>query len=170
MSDEALQSHDDLEALNSDPSELEPLSPTSEELEALLEEVPEEKKSRLIQLLIASSTSFRGPIPPPRLLEQYGLIVDDGAERIFKMAENQSEHRMSLENHAVKEGIKQSARGQLFGFILGVLGLFLAFILAMYGHETVAGIFGTTTIVGLVAVFVIGKRGQDQDQDIKEID
>lgn len=41
----------------------------------------------------------------------------------------------------------------------------IAFGLAMLGHDTVAGIFGTTTIVGLVTIFVIGKKGQSKDSD-----
>jgi hypothetical protein len=41
--------------------------------------------------------------------------------------------------------------------------MLVAFALAYIGHDTVAGIFGTTTIVGLVTVFVIGKRKQSKD-------
>jgi len=32
--------------------------------------------------------------------------------------------------------------------------------LAAIGHDTVAGIFGATTVVGLVTVFVIGKKSK----------
>jgi uncharacterized membrane protein len=78
------------------------------------------------------------------------------------MAEKQSGHRMQLEDHAVKEELKQSRLGQIFGFILGVVGMGLASALAILGHEAIAGIFGTTTILGLVTVFVLGKRAQQK--------
>ncbi len=84
------------------------------------------------------------------------------------MAENQSNHRIQLEDFAIKEELKQSNRGQMFGFILGIFGMGLAAILAILGHEAIAGIFGTTTIVGLVAVFVIGKNVQQKDLIEKE--
>lgn len=70
---------------------------------------------------------------------------------------------MHLENYAIKEELKQSGRGQVFGFILGILGLSLATMLTLLGHEAIAGIFGTTTIVGLVTVFVVGRKYQQKD-------
>jgi len=81
----------------------------------------------------------------------------------MKMAENQSSHRIDLEKHAIKEELRQSKNGQIFGFILAILGMLIAFGLAYLRHDTVAGIFGTTTIVGLVTIFVIGKRKQSKD-------
>ncbi|MDN4164742.1 DUF2335 domain-containing protein [Cytophagales bacterium LB-30] len=110
-----------------------------------------------------SASSFSGPIPPPELLKGYNEVVKDGAERILQMAEKQSNHRIQLENHAVREELKQSRLGQIFGFTLGLIGMLLASALAFYGHETIAGIFGTTTIIGLVTVFVIGKKSQQNE-------
>lgn len=81
------------------------------------------------------------------------------------MTEKQSAHRIQLEDHAIREELQQSRRGQNFGFALGVLGLILATVLALMGHEVIAGIFGTTTIVGLVTVFVIGKRAQQKEDE-----
>lgn len=52
-----------------------------------------------------------------------------------------------------------------FGFILALVGLIITFFLAYYGHEVVAGILGTTTIIGLVTVFVLGKKHQNIDNN-----
>ncbi|WP_240644872.1 DUF2335 domain-containing protein [Cyclonatronum proteinivorum] len=114
----------------------------------------------MLGVTIQQSSSFTGPLPPPALLKEYSDIVENGAERIFRMTEMQSAHRMQLEDYAIKEELSQSRRGQNFGFALGVLGLILATVLALSGYEWVAGVFGTTTIVGLVTVFVIGKKAQ----------
>lgn len=35
----------------------------------------------------ASISAFQGPLPPPEVLEQYGRIVPNGADRIVAMAE-----------------------------------------------------------------------------------
>lgn len=118
--------------------------------------IPPVQKQRVLSVLIAK-TSFSGPVPPPALLQGYNDVLENGAERIVTMAEKQSMHRMQLEDHAVKEGLKQSRLGQTFGFIIGLVVLVLATLLAYLGHDVVAGIFGGSTIVGLVAVFVIGK-------------
>jgi uncharacterized membrane protein len=144
-----------------------------DELKAIIEnsEISDTNKKIIVRAFAKMSInklSFIGPIPPPNILKGYNEVVKDGAERILAMAENQSNHRIQLETHAIKEELKQSRLGQLFGFILGVLGLGLATTLALLGHDTIAGIFGTTTIVGLVTVFVLGKKAQQKDLSDKE--
>jgi uncharacterized membrane protein len=136
------------------------------DLEDIITSLPEGKRQKALDLLVSLSierTSFKGPLPPPSVLSEYNKIVENGAERIMNMAEKQSVHRIEIEKHAIKEELKQSSNGQIFGFILAVLGIISAFVLAIMGHDAVAGIFGTTTIVGLVAVFVIGKKKQSNE-------
>jgi uncharacterized membrane protein len=146
-----------------------------EEIQTIIEDadIPQEKKYSIIKAFfqvtsIKQSSTFRGPIPPPEVLKGYNDIIENGAERILTMAEKQSTHRMQLENHAIREELKQSRLGQVFGFILGIVGFGLATFLALYGHETIAGIFGTTTIIGLVTVFVLGKKSQHNDLEEKQ--
>lgn len=138
------------------------------ELERIIQFVPEEKQEEalkaILSLSIKTSSEFIGPLPPPSILADYNHTIKDGAERIMKMAENQSSHRIEMEKHAIKEELLQSKRGQSFGFILAIFGILVAFVLAYLGHDTVAGIFGTTTIVGLVTIFVIGKKRQNKEQ------
>lgn len=137
------------------------------DLEELIQFIPDDKKKDAIRIIssfsIRTASSFSGPLPPPSILSEYNKTVEDGAERIMKMAENQSGHRIELEKLAIKEELKQSGRGQLFGFILALIGMGIAFGMAYLGNDTVAGIFGTTTIIGLVTVFVIGKKEQKQE-------
>jgi len=139
----------------------------SNELEDLIKFIPAEKQTEAIKILssisVKEASSFSGPLPPPSILSGYNDVLENGAERLMKMAENQSTHRMKLEKHAIGEELKQSKIGQIFGFILAMVGMGIALTLALYGHDTVAGIFGTTTIVGLVTVFVIGKRNQKNE-------
>ncbi|MFW5895383.1 MAG: DUF2335 domain-containing protein [archaeon] len=137
------------------------------ELKEIIQYIPDDKKDEALKVITAQSiehsTSFSGPLPPPSILDEYNNVLDNGAERIMKMAENQSNHRIEMEKHAIKEELRQSKTGQNFGFILAIIGMIIAFLLAYLGHDTVAGIFGTTTIVGLVTIFVIGKKRQDKE-------
>lgn len=141
-----------------------------EELKPILSdpEISKENKQIIVKTFMGltiqkEATSFSGPIPPPEILSGYNDVVQNGAERIINMAEKQSNHRMQLEDHAIKEELKQSRLGQIFGFTLGLVGMGLATTLAILGHEAIAGIFGTTTILGLVTVFVLGKKSQHKD-------
>jgi len=143
--------------------------------EAVKQKIPglsgsDEEKTGILQAFISTTVheTFRGPLPPPVLLKEYNEVIRDGAERVFEMAEKQVLHRLQLENHALKEELKQNRNGQLFGFILSLTGLGLATLLAMSGREMIAGIFGTTTVIGLVTVFVIGKRIQQKSPGAKD--
>ena len=146
-----------------------------QEVQLILDDLPDEKRQVIIKSLVkvsfsssSTSSTFSGPIPPPELLAGYNNVLTNGAERIVSMAERQSNHRMQLENHVIKEELRQSEKGQNFALAIAILGLILASGLAILGHETIAGIFGTTTIVGLVTVFVIGKKAQNQDIEDKK--
>ncbi|GHT31390.1 membrane protein [Bacteroidia bacterium] len=140
----------------------------SEDLVSILSdpELSKEKKEQIVRTIgnisIQQASMFSGPVPPPEILKGYNEIIPNSAERMLVMAEKQLGHLIEIENHAIKEELKQSRLGQLFGFILGLVGFGLATFLAFFGHETIAGIFGTTTIVGLVTVFVLGKKVQKE--------
>jgi uncharacterized membrane protein len=104
-----------------------------------------------------------GPLPHPRTLREYDDIIDNGAERIVTVFEKQSDHRMQLEKKVITSQTTQSLLGQIFGFVIAIVFLIAGIYLVINDYE-VAGItiFGLD-IVGLVTVFVIGKRKQKKD-------
>lgn len=122
-----------------------------------------EKEKDLIIQVVRVSRSFRGPLPPPEVLAHYNDVIQNGAERIMKMAENQATHRMTLENQAITSQLSQSKKGQIFGFIIAVLLIGSSVFLAISGYEGLAKVLGGTTILGLVAIFVTGKYLQKKD-------
>lgn len=137
----------------------------SQEIKDIIQYIPDEKKDEVLKVITAQSIeqkTFSGPLPPPAILEKYNNIIENGAERIMKMAENQSKHRIELEKYAIKEELRQSNNGQKYGFVLAIIGMLIALLLAYIDHGTVAGIFGTTTIIGLVTTFVIGKTKKNK--------
>jgi len=78
--------------------------------------------------LIAAASRFAGPLPPPDLMAKYDQILPGSAERILKMAENEQ----MVSNEISLKLTKYIGRGQLFGFILGLVtiigGLFLIYV------------------------------------------
>lgn len=119
--------------------------------------ISDEQKETLIEVTQIKRSSFSGPLPPPEILEHYNSVVEKGAERIMKMAENQAAHRMSLENRAISSQLSQSKKGQIFGFVIALLLIASSVYCAWAGYEGLAKILGGTTILGLVAIFVTGK-------------
>ncbi len=145
---------------------IETLSPNkkAELLDNLINDLPEKVISEVLQRFSVSIESHSGPLPSPEHLESYS-IIPNGADRIMQMAENQSKHRMELEQHVVSSQIKESQRGQLFALIISVFSLCTSLILGLNGHDTVAGVIGGSTIVSLATIFIYGKKTQKKDTE-----
>lgn len=108
-------------------------------------------------LHVAQSMTWHGPVPPPAELKQYNEIIPDGANRILKMAEAQSAHRIELESIVIKGDDRRADRGLYTGFTIGIVMLALSFVLVMYGHDLAGTVFGTVDLLGLIGIFVYGK-------------
>lgn len=150
-----------------------PQEPQIDEKIALtLNGIPTEKRNKIISLIVEQRTEIcghhQGPIPCPEDIALYNQYIPDGANRIMKMAEEQSSHRRELESIVIKNQQKQSLLGQIFGFIIGVLGILSGAFLGMNGHEAIGSIIAGGTVVSLVSVFVIGKKQQQKDLKSKQ--
>ncbi|OGU16083.1 MAG: hypothetical protein A2X61_13295 [Ignavibacteria bacterium GWB2_35_12] len=98
---------------------------------------------------------------------KYNNACPDAAERIIKMAEQQQQHRTELENKVITQQIKESQRGQIFGFILGLIGLLGSIILIYSGKEIGGSILGGGSLTLLVSLFVLGKKAQKKSLEEK---
>lgn len=130
----------------------------------ILNAIPPKNRPRLSQVTVGhyqQQVSVRsGPLPDPAELAAYNQIIPNGADRIMKMAEDQSVHRMSLERTVVQSQQKQSFCGQIFGLVVGLSGLGLATFAAVHGQPWFGSVIGGTTLVSLVSVFLYSRREQ----------
>ncbi len=153
-----------------------PKTPPTQELvslEELIEEIPDEAKKvllleRIQSITISQAIHHSGPLPSPSTLKEYGSIIENGAERITQMAENQTNHRMALETSTIGKQLGQSGRGQWFALIIALVALVIAWDLAKSDHDAVAGIIGGATVVGLVSAFIYGKVSQNKNLEDKD--
>jgi uncharacterized membrane protein len=108
--------------------------------------------------------SFSGPLPHPALLQGYEKVFPGCAERIVKMAEEQSAHRRALEQARLAATNRTERLGQVFGFIIAMTAVLGGVYLAAIGKNALA----VTSIIGalttLLTVFVVGKRQQAQER------
>ena len=112
-------------------------------------------------------THFSGPLPPPALLEEYGRVVPNGAERVFSMAEAQSSHRIEMEKTVISGNLKAAERGQYIAGSLSVLILVAGSMFMLRGYPTQGATIITGNIVALASIFVIGKRTQAKEREAK---
>jgi uncharacterized membrane protein len=112
-----------------------------------------------------STEVFSGPLPHPDILKKFNEIVPGSAERIIKMAEEQSTHRRELEKKVINSDISQSKRGQILGFIISITGLLVSAFVAVYGSAIAGGIIGIGTLASLVSVFMYGSKTRSEERE-----
>lgn len=115
-----------------------------------------------------ASYSFKGPVPHPRILADYGRCVDGGAERVLQMAEKQATHRQEMERLEVAGGVARVRRGQWFGFIVAVLGLGAAAAGMLTGHSTAGIVSLVIALTPLLGAFLRG--GGTSSEPVAPID
>lgn len=127
----------------------------SDEVKVILDnDTPVEKKKEVLEQLIIKVERFQGPIPHPYILKRYDEVVPGSASKILEQAMRQTTHRFEMENKIVESGNKISERSQWMALGLAILIISACIILALFGHDGVAGIIGGTTIVGIVVAFL----------------
>ena len=111
--------------------------------------------------------SFSGPLPHPEILRLFNEAVPGSAERIIKMAEEQSAHRRDLEKKVIESDVASSKWGQTLGFIIDMTGLMVSAVVAIYGNAWAGTIIGVGTIASLVGVFMYGSNARSKEREEK---
>ncbi len=106
-----------------------------------------------------------GPLPPPSILEKYNHVVPGAAERIIKMAENQSAHRQQLEKIVIGSDARHSFLGVIFAFIIAMSFLAVAAYSINLGHTVAGTLIGTGGLTGLVSVFIYGTKSRRKERE-----
>lgn len=119
-----------------------------------------EKIERVVSRVIAEK--FSGPIPPPSIIAGYEDVVPGAADRIIRMAEQQSSHRQQLEMMEMKAAVRDSLLGVIFAFGLGI-GCLAACVITVIMVPAAAGaicgsILGVTGIGAIVTAFLKNTR------------
>ncbi|MXW44741.1 MAG: DUF2335 domain-containing protein [Gammaproteobacteria bacterium] len=122
----------------------------------ILESLPDRTRVAYIE-----AASFIGPLPPPSLLEGYESTLPGAAERILRLAEKEQFHRQDWEMTALRSQKLDIRRGQWMGFGLGIMGLIVAVICAIWDRPFVAGASVSTVLAGILTAFVRGRTKDD---------
>jgi uncharacterized membrane protein len=115
----------------------------------------------------ASFSAYQGLLPPPEMLAQFNQVIPNGADRIVSMAESQQQHRQALESAVVNGNVIAQRRGQLFGFLLGLVAIVGGIGLIAFDKSTQGLVAIITAFVALAAVFVYGRYEQERERERK---
>lgn len=98
------------------------------------------------------------PVLPMAQLRQLKEIHPDRIDWVFEETSKESQFRRKELTRVNIFTFLERLIGMIFGLTIGCTGLYATYMLAMSGHDAVAGIVGGTTVVGLVAAFVVGAK------------
>ncbi len=139
---------------------------SNKDLSEILRSLPDEEKTRVLaRIYMEERRSYNGPLPAPEDFQQYEQVLPGAADRILSMAEKQLSHRTDLEKSIVKENFKQSSAGQIIGGILALFCIVASFFLGIEGHDILAGVIASTTVIGVITVFVLNKKPEEEKED-----
>lgn len=147
------------------------------ELIPVIEDARLTSKQKVAQIAhivgIMQEEAYSGPIPPPAFLRDLKTVMEDGPERVFKMAENQQTSIFEGQT----ESLKQNKINIIFQFVANIISLlasisiivfcsFIGYKVTIAGHDAVGGVIFGTTIVGVVTLFITGKlKKSDRDNE-----
>ena len=97
---------------------------------------------------------WQGPLPPPAVLEDFGRLVPDAPERIFRQWEMEADHRRTYERQALDAAIRRDVRGQASALVFAVAALSVSAFALWLGQPWVAGTIGGGTIASVVGAFL----------------
>ena len=111
----------------------------------------------------AKPTPF--PFPPPELLKAYNEAEAGLAGRMFSEIEAEAKHRremeakvLTIQDADIKAQRVAERLGQIFGLIIALFTVAAATYAAVHGAQVAGSIIGTGGLIGLVAVFIYGRR------------
>ncbi|WP_083918270.1 DUF2335 domain-containing protein [Methylosarcina fibrata] len=134
------------------------------------------KNSHRQQVVSAQLTNYQGPIPHPDILRGFDQLVPGTAQRLIKLAEDESLHRRRLEALALNSNIetqqkqialderqirsvsRSDAIGQIFGFIICLICIASATYLGLKDHEWLAGAIAAIPTGALIKAFILNKK------------
>ena len=109
---------------------------------------PDVLKTPLVGLRDSTPESVAYSVPPPAMSRGYEEVLPGSTERILRMAETEQAHRIEWEDEALRRASNRRERGLSLGTLVALSSLAVAALLAMNGHDWVAGVIGGAGIAG----------------------
>jgi uncharacterized membrane protein len=95
------------------------------------------------------------------LLDKIKQISDtspDLAKQMMDEFVRQSQHVRDMDRIALEAQIRVTYLGQFFGLIIGLTAIISGAVIATQGAQWAGGFIGGGGVIGLVSVFVLGRR------------
>ena len=97
---------------------------------------------------------IEGELPPAETVEAYEHVLPGAADRIIRMLEQQSEHRMAMERTLARSAARTERLRQVLGVAIVLVVFIVASRLITGGHEGSGTLLAVADLVLLAAVYL----------------
>lgn len=115
----------------------------------------------------AEIAQYASPIPPPEVMEHYEAILPGSTDRILKMAEAQSAHRIGIENTVLGADSRRADKGLYAGTAIGLAGMIAVLVGFVTGHSVAPLVLAFGTLATLTGVFVYGTQDRRREREAR---
>jgi hypothetical protein len=91
-------------------------------------------------------------------IEKIAVTSPEIAKELLKEFQANSEHLREMDRRALNAQITVTYLGQVFGLLIGMTAIISGAVTAYHGSEWAGGFIGGGGVIGLVSVFVLGRR------------
>ena len=91
-------------------------------------------------------------------IEKIAASSPDIAKELLKEFQSYSAHLREMDRKALQAQIVVTYLGQVFGLIIGMTAIISGALTAYHGSQWAGGFIGGGSVIGLVSVFVLGRR------------
>jgi uncharacterized membrane protein len=154
---------------------------SSNEVEKLMDDIPEENRDKVIRILQLTQNEHQGPLPSFEELQGYEQLLPGITERLLSLHENvvktnielsirESNHDRQMEvrlvdieekNQVVKR--KANLRGQIIGGSLALICIGGAIVMGFIGAMALSLTLGGGTVIGLSTIYALGRKSQEPE-------
>lgn len=131
---------------------------------------PDKAQEARVILTRAISKYHSGPIPSAEEMEHLEQVHPGAADRCFRMAEKEQDHRHSCERDIIAKEFSFRGRGQWFAMSTVIVLLCAVAYLAYLGDTRSAATLGSVTLVGLVTAWTASKYIEKKAEETDEND
>ena len=115
--------------------------------------------------------SISGPMPSADELAKYDEVLPGSAERLLRsyerreeLMEDQTHHRMSLEQNILSSDSKRATAGMIIAATICFAALLGSVYLGMNGHEKIAAVLFSIPLVSIVGAFIHGTNARKNER------
>lgn len=122
----------------------------------LLERIMDDEQVRKM-VMVRQSSFYSGPLPPFEIMRGYEEHCPGATKQFIDMLENNQTHDNRMHEKVVDATIERDKENRKYAYYLTIIALIIAAVLGLFGHDWLGGIIGSTTILTILATFILNK-------------